>query len=134
MQTTRHGSCHCGAVRYEVDLDLEAGTSRCNCSFCTKTRWWGALVRPDAFRLLAGQEELGNFQFGTNQAHHVFCRRCGVRAFGHGDIPEVGGKYVSINLACLDDVTPAELAAAPVQYMEGRNNNWWNAPAETGHL
>lgn len=134
MKKTCHGSCHCGAVRFEADLDLAAGSGKCNCSICTKTRNWSLTIRPDAFRLLAGKDELVDYTFGTHSSHHPFCRRCGVRSFGYGHVEEIGGDYVSVKLACLDDTDPAELGGVPVKYFDGRNDTWWNAPAEVRHL
>lgn len=130
---TYRGSCRCGTLRFEVDLDLAAGTSKCNCTYCWKARWWGARAAPDDFRLLSS----GELSYGFGRESFVergLCKACGITPFGWGHIPELGGNYVSINLACLDDLDPGELASAPVTYLDGRNDNWWNVPAETRHL
>ena len=73
MIRTRHGSCHCGAVRFSCEIDLSpegerslqlregpwyASTLRCNCSWCGKTRIWKSHVPAEAFALLQGADHI----------------------------------------------------------------------------
>jgi hypothetical protein len=135
MKRTYRGSCHCGKVRYEADIDLSTGSGRCNCSICSKLRSWGVNVKPEEFRLLCDEAtETSDYQFGTMSGHHRFCKTCGVHAYGDGYVEAIGGAYVSINIACLDDITPEELAQIPIRYANGRDNAWWNEPDVKSYL
>src|ERR687893_452371 len=118
MKKTSHGSCHCGAVRFECELDLTEGTSKCNCSICTKTRFWKAFVKAEAFRLSQGENVLEDYQFGGNAIHHRFCRCCGVKAFGSGEMEELGGKFCAIYPACLHQRMEGEVAQGPLTYQD----------------
>lgn len=125
---THVGGCHCGAVRYEVELDLHSGLGRCNCSICHRLGRAGMIVRPEAFRLLAGQSELTEYRFGHQVGRYLFCRHCGVHSFGTGHLEQLGGDYVSVNVNCLEGVDPAGL---PTQYWDGRHDNWQAGPRDT---
>lgn len=115
------GSCHCGAVRFAVRVDLSQGASRCNCSICVRIAQLGVLVKPEAFALTAGAEALSYYEWGMKVAKRYFCSRCGIHCFGRGNLPELGGEFVSVNLNCLEGIDPAELK---VGYWDGRHNNW----------
>ena len=133
MKKTYLGSCHCGAVRFEADLDLAEGTVRCNCSICTKTRAWFAFVPASDFRLLSGTEQLRDYQFGGKVIHHRFCARCGVRPYAHGADPK-GNQFCAVRVNCLDSAAPQELIDAPLTYMDMLHDDFKSAPAETRHL
>lgn len=130
---TYHGSCHCGAVRYEADIDPGAGTVKCNCSICTKMRFWAAVVAPGAFRLLQSGEALRAYRFQTRRDAHHFCAHCGINVFTTGDAP-ASGPFVAVTIASLDDMAVDEMLAGPVRHIDGRNDNWCTPPLETRHL
>lgn len=134
MLKTYQGSCHCGAVRFEADIDLSQGTGRCNCSICTKRRNWNVNLKPEQFRLVSGGDVLSDYRFGTLSVHHRFCSVCGCAPFGDGHVEAIGGDYVSVSIASLDGLTPEEMAAIPIHYADGRHNNWRNAPEVTAYL
>jgi hypothetical protein len=136
MKKTYHGSCHCGRVRFECKLELGAGTTRCNCTFCRKARFWMALAKADEFKLLAGADALTDYQHtppGRPEPflNLLFCSHCGVRAFTRGgDMPGMG-RFYAVNLGCLDDATDAELAQAPIHFADGRHEAWPEKAKET---
>ncbi|WP_341678085.1 GFA family protein [Niveibacterium sp. SC-1] len=132
MQTYQ-GSCHCGAVRFEADLDLGQPSYRCNCSICRRTRFWPAVARAEGFRLLSGEADLVQYLFNTRKNQHWFCRHCGVRAFGIGTETPIGLMY-GVNLGCLEGVSEETLAQIPVVYVDGLHDNWQHAPAFFAHL
>ena len=109
MLKTHRGSCHCGAVRFEADLDLTQPTFRCNCTICRRTRFWAAVARPEGFRLLGGE-----------------------RAFGVGNETPIGKMY-GVNLGCLD-VSDEELAKLEITYVDGLQDRWDSPPAAVRHL
>ena len=132
MKKKYTGGCHCGAVKFEADIDVSQGTFKCNCSICTMNRFWPAIVGPADFRLLQGESDLTEYLFNTRRNRHLFCKHCGVRSFGIGQPP--GGIVYGVNVMCLQDIDLDELLAAPVTYVDGRHDRWSEMPAEVRHL
>jgi hypothetical protein len=88
----------------------------------------GVIVKPSAFRLLAGEESLGRYAWGMKVSTRHFCKYCGVHCFGAGHLEELGGDFVSPNLNCLDAFDVNELALV---HWDGRHDNWMAGPRST---
>ena len=106
------GGCHCGKIRYTVQLDLSKPVITCNCSLCAKTGALLAFTGVEQFQLLAGEGATTDYQFGKKSIHHLFCRHCGVRSFGRGQGPD-GKEMRAINVRCLDGVALEGLKLFP---------------------
>jgi hypothetical protein len=130
---TYTGSCHCGAIRFEADIDLDEGSNRCNCSYCAKARTWFAFAKgPQRFRLLdgTGVSEYRWTPPGDLEPHltFTFCRICGIRTYARGNIDSLGGTFHAVSVPALD-LSPEQFAAIPVSYINGRDRRYNEAPA-----
>ena len=125
---TRTGSCHCGAVRFLVELEPDFRAGRCNCSICMKVAQTSVIVKPHAFKLLAGEESLGRYAWGAKISTRAFCKHCGVHCFGAGHLAEIGGDFAAVNLNCLDDF---DVNTLELVHWDGRHDNWQAGPRST---
>jgi hypothetical protein len=110
------GGCQCGAVAYEVDVDLER-TITCNCSRCQKLGFVLAFTDRGNFELLSGEDALTEYRFAKERISHLFCKTCGVESFAYGERPD-GSALAAINVNCLDGVDPRALTS---QHVDGRS-------------
>jgi len=104
---TYKGSCHCGKVRYEVDMEL-GKVMQCNCSMCSRAGTLLTFVPAASFRLLSGEDALTDYQFNKHNIHHLFCSTCGIKSFAKGTGPD-GNEMRAINARCLEGVDPSTL-------------------------
>ncbi len=93
------GSCHCGAVSFEVLAPAEVEIDDCNCSICAKTGFLHLIVPKNRFRLLSGADKLTLYEFNTGTAKHLFCSVCGIKSFY---VPRSHPDGYSVNFRCLD--------------------------------
>lgn len=109
---TLDGACHCGAVRFTVQLaEVLDAPRRCNCSFC---RMRGAVVVTvllGEITFVSGENLLTKYQFNTMTAEHYFCSRCGIYTHHRR---RSNPNHFSVNVACLSGVSPFDFATVPV--------------------
>jgi hypothetical protein len=105
------GSCHCQAVTFAVDVDLDQAL-QCNCSICSKLGAVWAFAPKPKMQLKSGADALGDYQFGKKRLHHRHCTRCGIETFAEGVGPD-GTATVGVNLRCLEGVEIDKLKPRP---------------------
>lgn len=115
------GSCHCGAVKFEVEADNEVEVEDCNCSICSMTGFLHLIVPKSRFRILSGEESLSTYTYNSGVAKHTFCKVCGIKPFY---IPRSNPDGVDVNIRCLE-TKPEKVT---IVSFDGQN---WEANAES---
>ena len=106
---TYHGSCQCGAVAFDVEVDISQPIT-CNCSRCRRLGSVLAFTPRANFTLLSGENALTEYTFNRNVIRHQFCRTCGIQPFACAAMPD-GTPMVAISVNCLDGVDARALPA-----------------------
>ena len=108
------GSCHCKAVRFRIDSNIEELTT-CDCSLCAMRGALMAKVPEQALTVIAGEGMLTLYQWNTRRAKHYFCKNCGIYVFHR---KRAAPDHFGVNVLCLEDF---DIASYPVRATEGGN-------------
>lgn len=118
------GSCHCGAIQFEVEAPENIDADYCNCSICKKSGFLHLIVPLSKFKLLTGEDEISTYRFNSGIAAHTFCRHCGVKPFY---TPRSNPDGIDVNLNCLDTVPHC------IQVSDFDGQNWEANAASLAH-
>jgi len=116
---TRTGSCHCGAVAFEVRLEFGLSRlRRCNCSLCRRKGAIMCVVPLDRLQVTRGQDRLTLYQWNMKLARHYFCSVCGI--YTHHQRRRDPTTF-AFNVACLEGVAPSDLG--PIELGDGASHS-----------
>ncbi|MBO6768438.1 MAG: GFA family protein [Erythrobacter sp.] len=84
---------------------------RCNCTICAMKGVVMLDVPMASLEIAAGRDALVLYTFGSGQAKHRFCSKCGIHPFHQ--LRSEPDQY-GLNLACVDGLTIYDLPEVPV--------------------
>ena len=110
--TILNGACHCGAVRFRVDLPRALDrVHRCDCSYCAMRGAVVVTALVGDLEIVEGQSNLTLYRFNTGTAKHYFCSVCGI--YTHHQ-RRSNPRELGVNVACLEGVSPFDFERVPV--------------------
>jgi hypothetical protein len=125
------GSCHCGAVKWELDGVPTAATT-CNCTIC---RRYGALWAYDyeneGIRIDAEPNAVGMYAWGEKSIGFHFCKVCACVTHWRGIEAGKGGRRrIAVNLR---NAEPLDVADIPLRRFDG-SRTWQDLPDNGQHV
>ena len=105
-------SCHCGAVRFEVEAPTEV--TDCNCSICRRYGVLWAYYSPRAVRRVAPEGPTAIYMWDDREIEFHHCATCG--CVTHWAPADGVRDRMGINARLME---PKVLAAARVRHLDG---------------
>lgn len=109
------GSCHCGAVAFEVEGEIKSSMS-CNCSMCQRKGSLLWFVPRETLKLLTPEDASRVYEFNKHVIKHRFCPTCGIHPYADGIDPK-GNHMAAVNVRCLEGI---DLESIPTTHFDGR--------------
>ena len=106
-------SCHCGAVKLEVEL-APAQVTECNCSICRRYGALWAYYSPAQVRVIANDMATDRYLWGSKSIDFHRCRHCGCVTHWAAAAPPAARMGVNARL-----MAPEILAAARRRRLDG---------------
>ena len=110
------GSCHCGAIAFEVEGTLDKALA-CNCSICQRKGSLLWFVPRDFVKLLTPEDAARTYEFNKHVVHHRFCPTCGIHPYAEAVDPK-GNPTRAINVRCLEGI---DLESIALTHYDGRS-------------
>lgn len=107
------GSCHCGAVHFEISRPDHV--TACNCSICRRYAALWAYAPPARLALHAPQGSTRSYSWGDKTIAFHSCATCGVVTHYESLVDE----RVAVNMRNVDD--PTVLASLRLRHFDGAN-------------
>ena len=110
-----HASCHCGAVRLEINRKPRTLTE-CNCSICRRyaARW--AYTTKTSVAIISESDATKTYVYGKKTFEYHFCKRCG--CVTHYERINIKNKNrIGVNARMIE---PDELGSPPLRTLDVR--------------
>jgi hypothetical protein len=108
-------SCHCGAVRLEIDRKPRSLTA-CNCSLCRRYGVQWAYYKKGAIRVVSGARSLVAYAWGRKAIDFMHCRTCGCVVYYERRKKAGDDTRVAVNARMME---PDDIASVRVHLLDG---------------
>jgi len=110
-------SCHCGAVRLEIEEPPQRLTD-CNCSICRRLGALWAYYRPDQVRFAGSPDATAAYVWGDRMIEFHHCKGCGCTTHW-SSVDRANADRMGVNARLM---APEDLAGVPVRRFDGASS------------